>query len=129
MNNRLWNCKNLYQGSHKKVLCICSAGLLRSPTAAHVLSQPPFNFNTRSAGVGQDFALIPMDPVLLEWADYVVCMTKDHVEEIKQMANSELDIHCLEIKDAYEYRNPDLMELLKTKFLEIFKDDIKKDVI
>ena len=43
--NRLANTQNKYQGKYKKVLCVCSAGLLRSPTAALVLSQEPFNFN------------------------------------------------------------------------------------
>ena len=48
--NRLGNSKNPYQGDFKKVLCVCSAGLLRSPTAAWVLSNAPFNFNTREIG-------------------------------------------------------------------------------
>jgi predicted protein tyrosine phosphatase len=30
--NRLGNCKNYHQGKFKRVLCVCSAGLLRSPT-------------------------------------------------------------------------------------------------
>ncbi len=35
--NRWGNIDNPYQGSAKKVLCVCSAGMLRSPTAANVL--------------------------------------------------------------------------------------------
>lgn len=72
--NRKWNSHNEYQGKHKRVLCVCSAGLLRSPTAAWVLSNPPYNFNTRAAGIDVGHALIPVDDVLIEWADEIVCM-------------------------------------------------------
>ena len=68
---------NPYQGAYKRVLCVCSAGILRSATAALVLSKEPFNYNTRSAGV-EHYALIPITEVLLAWADEVICMTKEH---------------------------------------------------
>ena len=59
--NRLANTHNPYQGDFKKVLCVCSAGLLRSPSTAFVLSQDPFNFNTIAAGINEDYALIVVD--------------------------------------------------------------------
>lgn len=114
MYNRIANCKNRFQGQFKKVLCVCSAGLLRSPTAAVVLSQDPFNFNTRAAGLEEEFALVPVDDVLLEWADEIVCMTRSHELELK--AQTKKPIICLEIPDNYEYRNPELMSEIKTKY-------------
>lgn len=48
--NRAFVIGNSAQGRFRKVLCVCSAGVLRSPTAAWVFSNAPFNFNTRSAG-------------------------------------------------------------------------------
>lgn len=75
--NRIANSTNQFQGSYKRVLCVCSAGLLRSPTTALVLSQPPYNYNTRAAGLTKEFALVPVDPVLLHWADEVVCMNSE----------------------------------------------------
>ena len=57
--NRLHNATNPYQGSYKKVLCVCSAGMLRAPTAAVVLSRPPYDFNTRAVGTDLGTALIP----------------------------------------------------------------------
>ena len=66
--NALWNCKNPYQGRDKRVLCVCSAGLLRSPTIAKVLVMN--GYNTRSCGC-RDYALIQIDNVLIEWADIV----------------------------------------------------------
>ena len=49
--NRIANSTNPFQKDYKRVLCVCSAGLLRSPTAAYVLSQAPYNYNTRAAGL------------------------------------------------------------------------------
>ncbi len=61
--NRLHNMRNPHQGSNKKVLCVCSAGLLRSPTLAWILSNEPFNFNTRAVGTSSEYALIVLDEV------------------------------------------------------------------
>ncbi len=73
MINALHNSKNPYQGKAKKVPCVCSAGLLRSPTAATVLEQE-FGYNTRACGIDTDHALIPISDVLLYWAEEIVCM-------------------------------------------------------
>lgn len=113
--NRLGNCKNPYQGVYKKVLCVCSAGLLRSPTAALVLSQKPFNYNTRAAGVSKEFALIAVDEVLLAWADEVVCMEEEHRQFLEQRTDK--PIVCLNIVDSHEYRSADLMWRIKEKYV------------
>lgn len=120
MNNRLWNCKNPYQGQYRKVLCVCSAGLLRSPTAAVVLSQEPFNYNTRAAGIDKDHALIPVDKVLLSWADEIVCMTEEQTNwvqlETQYYELEDREVVCLNIPDSYGYRDPELMELIKINY-------------
>lgn len=84
--NRLANSSNIYQGKFKRVLCVCSAGLLRSPTAAFVLSQEPYNYNTRAAGLIKEFALVPVDEVLIRWADEIVCMSNEQAEQLADMA-------------------------------------------
>ncbi len=108
--NRLSNTKNPYQGDYKKVLCVCSAGLLRSPTAAVVLSNAPYNYNTRAAGVSREYALIAVDEVLTTWADEIVCMEKEHEMILKTMTSK--PIICLNIEDGYEYRNDKLQTLI-----------------
>lgn len=113
--NRLGNCKNPYQTPVKKVLCVCSAGLLRSPTAAVVLSQEPFNFNTRAAGITSEFALIKVDDVLLTWADEVVCM--DHIQrsELERQLKAlgmDTPVLVLNMPDQFRYRDPALMRLI-----------------
>ena len=112
--NRMYTAKNPYQGKAKRVLCVCSAGLLRSPTAALVLSQEPFNYNTRAAGL-EDYALIEVDPVLLHWADEVVCMTKD--QEARIRLRTDKPVICLNVPDNYGYRDKELIELIKDNYL------------
>jgi len=115
--NRLYNAKNPWQGKAKKVLCLCSAGLLRSPTAAVVLAQEPFNYNTRAAGV-HEYALIPMDAVLQEWADEIVVMERSMLQYLSPAATIDKTIIVLDIPDKYGYREPELMELIKQRYLE-----------
>ena len=109
---------NSYQGDYKRVLTVCSANMLRSPTIAHVLSAEPYNFNTRSAGIA-GFALIPVTEDLLVWADEVVCADTEHAIAIRnKMMKYQLDkpIIDLKIPDIYEYRNPKLIELIKERY-------------
>ena len=121
--NRLNNCTNPYQGDFKKVLCVCSAGLLRSPTAAWVLSQEPYNFNTRAAGATEDFALVPVDEVLLTWADEVVTMGPEQAETINTLLKilglyDPPKVISLDIPDNFRYRDPQLVELIKQRYDE-----------
>jgi len=112
--NRLSNSHNEWQGEFKRVLCVCSAGLLRSPTTAFVLSQEPFNYNTRCAGLTPEFALIPVDDVLLEWADEIVCMDKKQERELK--AKTQKPVICLDIPDRFGYRSPELIKMVKQQY-------------
>ncbi len=105
--------KNPYQGKYKKVLCVCSAGILRSATAAVVLSKEPYNFNTRNSGL-EPYALIPITDVLLEWADEIVCMDSNQKSRIEELTKK--PIKCLNIKDSYEYRNIELEKLIKENY-------------
>ena len=75
--NQLANVGNPFQGKAKKVLCVCSAGLLRSPTLANVLHRQ-FGFNTRAVGYCQEYALIPISQALIWWADEIVFVNHLH---------------------------------------------------
>jgi len=118
--NRKWNTKNPYQGKYKRVLCVCSAGLLRSPTAAWILSNEPFNFNTRSAGIDVGHALIPVDDVLLEWADEIVCM--DEYQQFKLKERTNKPVHNLRIGDSFEYRDKGLVTIIRMRYQEILNE-------
>lgn len=110
---------NSFQGDYKRVLAVCSANMLRSPTIAHVLSADPYNFNTRSAGT-HSFALIPVTEDLLRWADEIVCAETEHALIVRnKLMEYDLDkpIVNLKIPDNYEYRNPELIKLIHSRYL------------
>lgn len=120
---------NQFQGSYKKVLCVCSAGLLRSPTAAYVLSLPPYNYNTRSAGASA-YGLIKPTTALLSWAEEIVVMEERIGKEIHRLLaspevaiflNTPTPVLNLDIPDVYAYRDPELVELIKTRYTSLNK--------
>ena len=131
--NRLANLANGYQGPRKRVLCVCSAGMLRSPTAAWVLSNDPFGYNTRAVGTSQEYALIPIDAAHCLWADEIVVMDssqKYFVENLLEqydVAPGIIPIHVLDIPDNYGYRDDELVEKLTTAFSDIFLKWYEKD--
>lgn len=121
MNNRIWNSRNPHQGSRKKVLCVCSAGLLRSPTTANILAQEPFNCNTRAAGIADDFALIVVDDVLVAWADEIVCMEELHEIALKtKFPNIDKPVHTLNIPDNFSFMDNKLQQIIRKQVSSIF---------
>lgn len=80
---------NAAQGTFKKVLCVCSVNCLRSPTAAWVLSNPPFNFNTRSAGLDTGLAIVPVTETLLEWQRRKKGITLSFQDALKERLGKE----------------------------------------
>ncbi len=119
MNNRKHNSTNPYQGSAKRVLCVCSAGLLRSPTIANVLHKE-WGHNCRSVGYEKDHALIPLDEVLIGWSDEVVCANDDAWEAVSKLVGVKGPTsRNLDIPDIYSYMQPELIDLIKVRYSEI----------
>lgn len=119
--NRLSVIENTYQGRFKRVLCVCSGGVLRSPTTAWILSNDPWNYNTRSAGT-EDYALVAVDEALLLWAHEVVCMEARHKERIEELLKKyELTrpIYVLNIPDTFAYRDARLIKKIQDSYYEV----------
>ena len=122
--NRIANVGNRFQGDRKKVLCVCSAGLLRSPTLAWILSNEPFGYNTRAVGTSSEYALIPLDDVHLHWADTVVFVDEanyrmaqyEHKEQLENM-----ECHVLQIPDQYPFRDERLVEIATEELKKVFQ--------
>lgn len=105
---------NPYQGRDKKVLFICSAGILRSATAARIYAD---KYNTRCAG-SAEYALIPVSANLIVWADEIVFVNKENYDQVKINfpAIDEKNIILLDIPDQYEHMNPDLIRVFKEQY-------------
>ena len=111
--NRIHNCTNPHQGKAKRVLCLCSAGLLRSPTTAVVLQQK-FGYNTRAAGVSKEYALIEADDVLFNWADEIVAVEQSVAEQVPDEFKSKLT--TLDIPDMFGYMDQKLQEIILEQY-------------
>ena len=111
--------KNPYQGSDKKVVFVCSMGILRSATAARLYAH---KYNTRSAGTWAD-ALVPLTDTLIAWADELVFVNKHNYEQVKKyFADNGTDLHeianvkVLDIPDAYPHMHPELIKAFKEQY-------------
>lgn len=122
MRNRLGNAHNPYQTEAKRVLCVCSAGLLRSPTTANVL-HIEYGYNTRAVGVSQEYALIPLDIVHIEWADELVFVEQDVYDlayyDFKDRLKNKTVV-VLGLPDSYSWNDPELVSLIKKQYADHF---------
>ncbi|MBF0410587.1 MAG: phosphotyrosine protein phosphatase [Candidatus Riflebacteria bacterium] len=106
----------------KKVLFICSQNKFRSPTAERIFSNLP-DFEVSSAGINND-AANPLSSEDLEEADYIFVMEKIQRNKIQKKFKEHLKnkkIVCLDIPDEYEYMDPALVKLLKSKLDKFFE--------
>lgn len=113
--NAFHNVGNPHQGPELKVLCVCSAGLLRSPTTAVVLANE-YGYNTRAAGVNEEYALIPVTDLLIHWADSIVCMQEEHYTAIKDRIPKEKSVVILDIPDNFKRMDPILVGKIKDSY-------------
>lgn len=118
--NRLHNVNNPYQGTYKKSLCVCSAGLLRSPTLAEILIKE-YGHNARAVGANKEYALIVIDAVLIAWADEIVFVNKENYEEVckdSKLAKilTKKTVKILDIEDSFEFREEPLIQALKEAY-------------
>lgn len=111
---------NPFQGNYKRSLFVCSAGLLRSATAAHVAAK--LGHNTRNCG-SASYALIPLSVNLIMWAHKIYFVNPSNFEEALYVFR--FDPECVaqlkeksvvwDIPDKYDFNNPELVEIIMKK--------------
>ncbi len=108
---------NPYQGPDKKVLFVCSMGILRSATGSRIYGH---KYNTRSAGTYTGHALVPLTPMLVAWANEIVFVNKENYEQFAKNIDRELfedlNIKVLNIPDCYEHMHPKLIEAFNEQY-------------
>ena len=111
---------NSYQTTAKRLLFVCSVGMLRSPTAQMVASQN--GHNARACGSDVEVALIPLSCNLINWADKIIFMNPDNFEQAKQVFDSvgykediEAKAIVWNIVDDYSWYDDVLWNILYTK--------------
>jgi len=98
------------------LLFVCSENRLRSPTAEAVFSKYP-GVQAIGAGTNAD-AATPISGDLIEWADIVFVMENVHKDKVAKKYRELLKnkrLVCLDISDAYDRMQPELVKLLEVK--------------
>lgn len=96
------------------VLFVCSLNRIRSLTAEKLFQDYP-GISVRSAGT-QTNARVVVNRAMIDWADVVIVMEKEHREKIELLFNTSLQnkrIICLGIGNEYEYMDENLIEILE----------------
>ena len=116
--NQLYNIHNSFQGTTKKVLTVCSAGLLRSATLQNMLIKE-YGYNVRNCGTDESYALIPISEALVLWADEIVFVNKENFNSVRVELETLKVIHkcyVLNIPDQYAFNDPELIKICKEQY-------------
>jgi len=100
-----------------KILFICNQNQNRSKTAEKLFRD---RFNTKSAGL---FNEKPLTESQLKWADFVIVMEDSQRSEIAkrfQKQYMQKQILSLNIPDVYQFNQPELIKILKSKINKLF---------
>ena len=110
---------NPYQGKYDRCLFVCSAGILRSDTAAAVAVKK--GINARSCG-SKEYALIPLSANLIMWAQGIYFANIENYFDALETFGEEdflydklvdrTKTHIWAIPDEYEYMQPELVEIV-----------------
>ncbi len=99
-----------------KVLFVCSQNKWRSPTAEQIFAEYP-GLLCASAGLNHD-AENPLTPELVEWADLIFVMEREHKAKLSARYREHLSntrVICLGISDRYRFMDPALVKIFKAK--------------
>ena len=100
-----------------RVLFICNQNENRSKTAEELFKN---KFETKSAGLYNE---TPITKKQLSWADIVIVMEDSQRSEIAKRFPEQYikkQIISLDIPDVYNYKNPNLIRMLKLKCNNLF---------
>jgi predicted protein tyrosine phosphatase len=102
--------------TRKRILFVCSRNKLRSPTAEAIFADHPA-LDVDSAGLGHD-AEVPLSEEQVRWADLIIVMEKAHRARLNRKFGKALAgkrVAVLDIPDEYDYMDPSLVALLKSR--------------
>jgi predicted protein tyrosine phosphatase len=101
---------------NRRFLFVCSQNRLRSPTAETIYAAHP-EVEVDSAGLNHD-ATVPLSPEQIEWADLILVMEKSHRNRLGRKFQKYLSgkrVVILNVPDNYDYMDPQLVELIKSR--------------
>lgn len=99
-----------------RILFLCSQNKLRSPTAETIFAGHPA-VEVDSAGLNND-AVVPLSEEQVRWADLIIVMETAHRNRLNRKFKKALAgkrVAVLGIPDDYDYMDPALVALLRTR--------------
>lgn len=96
------------------ILFICSRNNWRSPTAEAIYKNRQ-GLHVKSAGT-EPVARRKVSKKLIDWADLIFVMEKKHKQRLKENFPADISnktMVVLEIEDAYEFMDEELVETIK----------------
>ena len=106
----------------RKILFVCTINRMRSATA-HTIYADDARFEVLSAGTDQS-AKVALSEDLLNWADAIVVMEKEHRNFIRKHylhIYNKKKLVCLYIPDDFDYMQEELIFILKDKFEDVWQ--------
>lgn len=106
--------RNPYQGDDKRVLFVCSMGILRSATCARLYAG---KYNTRACGSYGD-ALVPISPMLIAWADEIVFVNRENYHNVTETYGHDFheNVKVLDIPDRYPHMHKELVQIIQEQY-------------
>jgi predicted protein tyrosine phosphatase len=128
-NTRAGVVSNPYQSPDRKVVFVCTMGILRSATAARMYAK---QFNTRAAGTDPT-ALIPLSILLIDWADEVVFVNKHNFQQAEDKFGEEIfwgKVTVLDIPDQYPHMHTSLRAAFRKQYGKMLasRDVVSKNI-
>lgn len=120
---------NFSQTLAKRLTFVCSAGMLRSPTAQVVATS--MGYNARACGSDFHYALIPLSVHLIEWSHKIIFMQQNnYLTSIKTFQKSGLaktikeKSIVWEIEDIYNWGDNILFNIIREKMLKLQEEGV-----
>ena len=105
-----------------KILFVCTINKMRSATADEIYDGDE-RFEVASAGTS-NLSRQVLSRDLMEWADAVVVMEREHRNRIREKfpdLYAAKPVVCLYIPDEYDFMDPELIDLLRSKFEDVYR--------
>lgn len=93
-------------------LFVCSANMLRSPTAEHVARS--MGFSADSAGAVPEWAVRPLTVEAIQRAEHIVCMERSHADAVLKLV-PDCVVQVWNIPDDFDYCSPELVAMIRKR--------------
>jgi len=114
--------------AHEHWLFVCSANLIRSPTAEYVARKRGLLADSAGThhprGFSEGLVCMPLHVALIDWATIIVCMEQEHMKAVRRYSGAKHAVlKCWDIEDVYaKAYDPQLITLCERRLDQTLKE-------